>query len=197
MGKFRSKSLALFEQWNEFYFKNIKPEILTSLHEEKKSRQDKLPHMNAESFVDSTTNGLMFKPISGLEELILIPQYHFQPINVIFHFGRMTLCCYSARIYFSDNDESINPHNYRMLRSVGEKSRLKILRYLNQGPRSFIEIVRYLKLSKGITHDHISNLRRAGLIYAHFEGETLTEYSLRPSGLEDMQRNLLEYISGH
>ncbi|RUT35882.1 ArsR family transcriptional regulator [Paenibacillus zeisoli] len=195
MGKFHSKSLVLFGQWNELYFKNIRPEILTSLHQEKKSRLDKLLEMNSELFIDSTTNGLMFKPISGLEEIILIPQFHFQPISVIYHYGKFTICSYSARIYFADHDENISPQNYRMLRSVGEKSRLKILRYLNKGPRSFIEIVRYLKLSKGITHDHISNLRRAGLIYAHFEGEALTEYSLRPSGLEEMQKNLLEYIT--
>ena len=57
------------------------------------------------------------------------------------------------------------------------------MRYLYQGPRSFIEIVRHLKLSKGITHDHLSKLRGAGLVYAHFEGESLVEYTLRPRAL--------------
>ncbi|WP_068617591.1 ArsR/SmtB family transcription factor [Paenibacillus tuaregi] len=196
MSSFRARTLRVFEEWNHAYFSSINPDILISLQEEKRRRLEQLPSLSTEQFVDTTTNGLVFKPIQGLEEVILIPQYHFQPINVINYYGRLTLCCYSARVYFPENKDVMNPQNYRMLRSIGEKSRLKILRYLHQGPRSFIEIVRHMKLSKGITHDHISNLRRAGLIYAHFEGETLTEYSLRPGALEEIQKNLLEYISG-
>jgi DNA-binding transcriptional ArsR family regulator len=90
----------------------------------------------------------------------------------------------------------LSAHDYRILRSLGEKSRLKILRYLHQGPRTFIEIHRHLKLSKGITHDHITKLRSAGLIHAHFEGENLTVYSLRAGTLDRLQHVIMDYITG-
>lgn len=193
MGAFRSKLLALFSLWNEEYFRHADPAILEALTKEARTIQAQLPAADAPEFVDRTTNGLLFKPIPGLEKLILIPQYHFQPVNVINHFGRVVLCHYAARIYFGD-DGFISPHDYRVLRSLGEKSRLKILQYLYHGPRSYTEIVRHLNLSKGITHDHIFKLRSAGLIHAHFEGENLTEYSLRPQAIHLMQERVLEYI---
>jgi DNA-binding transcriptional ArsR family regulator len=196
MGAYRSKTLKLFSMWNEEYFRHQDPAILELLSREAKSLQAQLPDSDAVEFVDRTTNGLMFRPLQGLEQVILIPQYHFQPVNVIYHFGRVTLCHYAARVRLED-DGFISPHDYRVLRSLGEKSRLKILQYLHQGPRSYTEIVRHLKLSKGITHDHIFKLRSAGLIHAHFEGENLTEYSLRSKAITGIQGRLMEYISAN
>ncbi|MDU0201961.1 ArsR/SmtB family transcription factor [Paenibacillus sp. MAH-36] len=193
MAAFRSKTLSLFSQWNELYFQHMDPLIIQRLQGEAEDRKALQPTMEPSAFVDKTTNGLCFKPMKGLEKLLLIPQYHFQPINVISSFRQLTICNYAARIYFND-EEDLPPHEYRIIRSLAEMSRLKILRYLHQGPRSFIEIVRHLQLSKGITHDHISKLRSAGLIYAHFEGETLTEYSLREDALLHLQNKLTSYI---
>ncbi|MBP3965701.1 ArsR/SmtB family transcription factor [Paenibacillus lignilyticus] len=193
MGEFRDHTVKLFEQWNDQYFRHIDPFILEGLQEQARARKEALQSADPIAFVDETTNGLSFAPVNGLEQLILMPQYHFQPINVIFSFGKVTICHYAARIYAED-EEFLAPHEYRMIRSVAEKSRLKILRYLNQGPRSFIEIVRHMELSKGITHDHIAKLRYAGMLSAHFEGETLTTYSLRTSALEQVHSKILGYI---
>ena len=97
----------------------------------------------------------------------------------------------------TDAEQDLFPtHSLRVIRSLGERNRLRILRYLQHGPRSFIEIVRHLELSKGITHDHISKLRGAGLVYAHLEGENLVEYTLRRRALEQVQQLLDEYIDG-
>ncbi|WP_410772337.1 ArsR/SmtB family transcription factor [Fontibacillus sp. BL9] len=195
MGQFRTRTLSVLSQWNDQYFKRMDTPILDSLLEETKQRKDEMASGKLElgEFIDRTTNGLVFNPKEGLERLVLVPQYHFQPINVISHFGKLTLCHYSARIY-PENPAAFPLHEYHMIRALGENSRLKILRYLHQGPRSFTEIVRHLKLSKGITHDHISKLRNGGFIRAHFEGETLTEYSLRPEMLEHLHVKLMEYI---
>lgn len=193
MGTFRSRMLTLVSQWNEQYFAHIDPKIIQALRDVEQERNKVITALSTAEFIDETTYGLQFKPMNGLEEIILIPQYHFQPVNVVAHYGKITICHYAARIYFEEED-FISPHEYRMIRCLGEKSRLKILRYLNKGPRSFIEIVRHLELSKGITHDHVSKLRSAGLIYAHFEGETLTEYSLRSNAFRQLQKLLIDYI---
>ncbi|QHT61295.1 transcriptional regulator [Paenibacillus lycopersici] len=193
MGEFRDHTVRLFEQWNEQYFRHIDPAIMPMLREEARARKQALPSADPFAFVDETTNGLSFVPVNGLEQVILMPQYHFQPVNVISNYGKITICHYAARVYVSDED-FLSPHEYRMIRSVAEKSRLKILRYLSAGPRSFIEIVRHMELSKGITHDHISKLRNAGMLTAHFEGETLTTYSLRTSAIEQAHSTIMDYI---
>ncbi|NIK69095.1 MULTISPECIES: winged helix-turn-helix domain-containing protein [unclassified Paenibacillus] len=196
MNAFKAKLLKLFTLWQNQYFEGISPEILRSLEEVAAERRAVQSTTPAWQFVDETTNGLIFEPITDLNKLVLIPQYHFQPINIVSHFNQLTLCYYSARVDLSD-DDFMSAHDYRILRSLGEKSRLKILRYLHQGPRTFIEIHRYLKLSKGITHDHISKLRSAGLIHAHFEGENLTLYSLRAGALDRLQHVIMDYITGN
>lgn len=193
MHDFRSRTLTMIDGWNEQYFRHIEPTIITALQKELNERKAAMHSMSQEVFIDETTNGLRFMQTEGLNKLILIPQFHFQPINMIFRFGEVTLCHYSARINLEQED-FLSPHNYRVLRSLGERNRLKILRYLHKGPRSFSEIVRHLGLSKGITHDHIAKLRTAGLICAHFDGDTLTEYSLRSHALLRIQSNLLDFI---
>ncbi|MBH5320876.1 winged helix-turn-helix transcriptional regulator [Paenibacillus sp. GSMTC-2017] len=195
MNEFRSRTLTIFDGWNEQYFRHIDPTILDALYNERDDRKKAMSEMSQEQFIDETTNGLLFTPRVGLNKLLLIPQYHFQPINIVYQFGDTTVCHYSARIYL-DQEDFLSPHEFRVIRSIGEKSRLKILRYLHQGPRSFSEIVRHLNLSKGITHDHISKLRSAGLICAHIDGDTLTEYSLRSHALQKIQSKLNQYIEG-
>ncbi|MGN7456518.1 ArsR/SmtB family transcription factor [Paenibacillus pasadenensis] len=196
MAAFRDLTASVFERWEEQYFRSVDREAIVRLGAVCRERRTALADADdLDKYVDETTNGLRFEPIDGLRELVLIPQMHFQPINVIFHFRRMTICYYAARIDLRE-DEFLSAHDFRIIRSLGERSRLKILRFLHGGPRSFIEIVRHLQLSKGITHDHIGKLRSAGLIHAHFEGETLTVYSLRKGALERMQAALKAYIEG-
>ncbi|MBP1999863.1 hypothetical protein J2Z69_000882 [Paenibacillus shirakamiensis] len=194
MSQFRSELVYMIKNWNEQYYQHQSSIITKTLQQEQQRRMEELIQTSdVAEFVDLTTNGLQFKPMPNLEELILIPQYHFQPINVIAQFGKRIVCFYSSRSYFN-TDEFLNTHDYRLIRTLGEKSRLKILRYLHGGPRSFIEIARHLKLSKGISHDHISKLRSAGLIQAHFEGEMLTEYTLRPGSVDQVQKIINNYI---
>ncbi|GIO54878.1 MULTISPECIES: ArsR/SmtB family transcription factor [Paenibacillus] len=190
---FLARTRSMFEQWYEQYFRNVDPAILQALEREKEERLQQLTDADRADFVDETTNGMLFKPVDSADELVLIPQYHFQPVNMVTHYGRKIYCHYNSRIYLGD-DDYIPTHDLRMIRSLGEKSRLKILRFLHGGPRTFTEIVSHVQLSKGITHDHISKLRTAGLIYAHFEGENLTEYSLRKRAIHQMQERLLGYI---
>lgn len=186
--------LALFSAWNEQYFAFSGPEVLVPLLQEADRRKKEQQTLEQEEFVDMVTNGLAFSPVNGVTRLLLIPQYHFQPFNIIYSYNHLLVCSYSARIDL-DQGDFMSVYDYRIVRSMAEKSRLKILKYLNGGPRSFIEIVRHLKLSKGITHDHISKLRAAGLVYAHFENENLTVYSLRLKGLAQMQEKVMAYIS--
>lgn len=193
LDEYLDRTLAVLQDWNDQYFRHIDPAVHEALAREAAGRNAAMESVSIEETIDETTNGLSFRPIPGVNELLLIPQYHFQPINIIYHFDNRILCNYNARLYFGDEDLIPTP-DLRLLRSLGEKNRLKILRYLQGGPRTFIEIVRHLKLSKGITHDHLNKLRSAGLLYAHLEGENLVEYSIRTKRLYDVQDKLIRYI---
>jgi DNA-binding transcriptional ArsR family regulator len=195
MGQFQSQMIKVFTEWNRQYFEKCSPAVLEALETHVAERTAAYKAKRPEEFVDETTGGFVFDSTVGVSTMLLVPQYHFQPVNVIYQFGSVLFCHYASRIDLSGED-FMSAHDYRVIRSLAEKSRLKILRYLQEGPKSFSEIVRELKLSKGITHDHISKLRSAGLIHAHFQGENLTGYSTRLKALETMQDRLIDYI-GH
>ncbi|MGG4205194.1 ArsR family transcriptional regulator [Paenibacillus jamilae] len=195
MEKLRKLALQLLSGWDEEYFRHVDTSILSGLEQEAERRNKEKGLHSSMEWVDRTTNGFRFEPSEGLTRVLLVPQYHFQPINIIYRFGSLLLCHYSAGIYVQE-DDFLSPQEYRMIRSLGEKSRLKILKYLyqSQSPRTFIEIVRHLKLSKGITHDHIFKLRASGFIHAHFDGETLLGYSARLSAVDEMHRSITGYM---
>ncbi|WP_150273722.1 ArsR/SmtB family transcription factor [Paenibacillus tepidiphilus] len=193
MNEFRSRMLFLLTEWNRQYFSAGNAAVLSKLHEHAEERKARLSACPAREFVDETTNGFVFLPVEGLRKLVLIPQFHFQPVNIIYNFGSLTLCHYAARI--NAGEEEISPSMYKALRSLSEKSRLKILKSLGQERRTFSEIARSAGISKGIVHDHVFSLRCAGLLHAYIEGEAVTSYSLRLEGVRQMNTQLLQYLS--
>ena len=192
MERFRSKALFLLTEWNRQYFSSSDPEILNRLKQHAEKRTRELQDNQTPDFVNQTTNGFYFLPVDGLRRLVLIPQFHFQPVNIIYSYGSLTICHYAARI--SVTDEEISPFMYRAIRSLGEKSRLKILQSLGGERRTFTEIAKMAGISKGIVHDHIFSLRCAGLLHAYIEGENVTGYSLRLEGIHRMNEQLFDYL---
>lgn len=197
VARLRSRILILFQQWNEYYFSTIDQQIITGLQQEYEQKQVILKQQHhLDTFVDELTNGIIFEPDTEPKRLILIPHYHFKPLNIIYAYNSLVICHYPAKLYLGDSAE-LPPYEYRVIRALAEQSRLKILKYLYHGPRSFIEIVRHLGLSKGITHDHVTKLRSAGLLHAHIQGETLTVYSLRTHAIDHLQQMLMHFIENN
>ncbi|CAM2845821.1 winged helix-turn-helix domain-containing protein [Paenibacillus sediminis] len=191
--EYRKRIHYLLSEWNKQYFQKWDRNMIDRLKQHAVQKQQEMNESPLMNFVDETTNGFHFVPIEGLERLIFIPQYHFQPANIIYHFGKVTICNYSSRIHEVNDDIPVMMH--KAIRSLGEKSRLRILQYLYQEPKSFTEIVKHVGISKGIVHDHLFNLRTAGLIYAYIEGENVIGYSLRTQGIEQMYEQLLLYVN--
>ncbi|MNZ78467.1 Bacterial regulatory protein, arsR family [compost metagenome] len=195
MRDYRNKIIYLLSEWNLQYFSRCSPIMIDALHKHAEDKRNELAQnlTSISEFVNTTTNGFHFVPVDGLEKLVLVPQYHFQPANITYFYGKLTLCQYASRISFGD-EKDISPYMYRTIRSLGEKSRLKILQSLHGERKTFTEIVKDAGISKGIVHDHIFNLRCAGLIHAYIEGENVTDYSLRLEGIHYMNNQLLNYL---
>lgn len=192
MEEYRNRVLFLLSEWNRQYFSQCNPAILSKLQQHADLKNVQLSELETADFVNKTTHGFYFMPIDGLKKLVLIPQYHFQPFNIIYCYGELTICHYAS--WISIENEELSPFMYRTIRSLGEKSRLKILQALSSGPKTFTEIVKHAGISKGIVHDHIFNLRCAGLLHANIEGENVTAYSLRLEGIHQMNEQLFEYL---
>ncbi|GGH09281.1 winged helix-turn-helix domain-containing protein [Paenibacillus segetis] len=192
---YRKRIVELLSEWNHQYFSRCNPAIMDALQKHAEDKKSELARSltNTSEFVNTTTNGFNFVPVEDLEKVVLVPQYHFQPANIVYAYGKLTLCQYSARISLGA-EHDISPYMYRTIRSLGEKSRLKILQSLHSERKTFTEIVRNVGISKGIVHDHIFNLRCSGLLHAYIEGENVTSYSLRLEGITTMNQEILDYL---
>ncbi|OAB27094.1 transcriptional regulator [Paenibacillus macquariensis subsp. defensor] len=194
MNDYRNQIMYLLSEWNLQYFSRCSPTILEALQQHSDDKKLELAQsQNTSEFVNTTTNGFYFVPVEGLETVVLVPQYHFQPANIIYSYGKLTLCQYASRISLGEEND-ISAYMYRTIRSLGEKSRLKILQSLHGERKTFTEIVKSAGLSKGIVHDHIFNLRSSGLLHAYIEGENVTDYSLRLEGIRHMNNQILDYL---
>lgn len=104
MEKLRKLALQLLSGWDEEYFRHVDISILSGLEQEAERRNKEKGVYSSMEWVDRTTNGFRFEPSEGLTRVLLVPQYHFQPINIIYRFGSLLLCHYSAGIYVQEED---------------------------------------------------------------------------------------------
>jgi DNA-binding transcriptional ArsR family regulator len=192
LSEVRDQMLDLLAEWDEQYFSRFDSHVLKGLQENQR-KWSQTTYKDIVEFTGEVTNGCRFEPKEGLQKVILIPQYHYSPYNHITHFGASTLCLYAADVMQLPEDEP-SVTLTRFTRSIGDRSRLKILHYLQKGPKTLNEIANYLGLAKSTVHDHLTILRTSGLVTNHTVGDTATQYSLRASSFRRLKHELELYL---
>ncbi|RNB91667.1 ArsR family transcriptional regulator [Brevibacillus fluminis] len=190
----RDQSVYLLSEWNRHYFQTVDSTLIEGLHQdasEKRQLADTLPALEV---VDLATNGMLIEPVSELQTVYLIPQYHCHPYAIIDFHRSVCTCLYPSRLL----DERLNQPSWTLqdaTQSLADDKRLKILRFIARQPCSFSDIQQYIGLAKSTVNHHLSLLRRAGMIHAHYAGHsTAQRYSLRPRGFETLHQLLQTFI---
>ncbi|MGO0063445.1 ArsR/SmtB family transcription factor [Brevibacillus fluminis] len=188
----REQMLELLAQWDECYFRHLDPRIMENL-QNNQQKWAKIRYDDAVAFSGEVTNGCRFEPKEGLQQLFLIPQHHYSPFNLIHHFGASTICMYAVDALPLAEDEP--PMQIaRFTRCIADRSRMKIMRYLKEQPRTLNEITAYTGLAKSTVHDHVTTLRSAGLVMNHTVGETAAFYSLRPHAFRMLSGQVEQFL---
>ena len=82
------------------------------------------------------------------------------------------------------------------LKALADPTRLRILRYLLEGPRSPSELAKVLRLRPPTVVHHLHSLRLAGLVKVTVSPKADRRYAVRMDGVETTNRNLREFLSG-
>ncbi|MFP3392397.1 ArsR/SmtB family transcription factor [Brevibacillus sp. SIMBA_040] len=194
LGEIRDHSLSLLKRWNEHYFSKVEPRILESLEQSARQTEELAKTLSAIETIDQVTHGIWIEPISELQEVVLIPQYHCAPTSVLdFHRGIAT-CLYPVR-----DAERLRPEPLLELlpitQCLADEKRLQILRCLSDGTCTLGELQQQVSLAKSTVHHHVTALRRAGLIRAHYTGSsTIAYYSLRGQFVERLPVLLRSFL---
>jgi DNA-binding transcriptional ArsR family regulator len=195
LGLMRDQLVYFLSEWDQQYFCSLGSDLIDVLERESKYFYELAPKMDASELVEFATNGLVFDPQPSMSALWLIPQIHYQPLTVVHAFGGLVIAQYAAREVPIKDEEEPPIHVIRVARSLGDKTRLKILKFISTGPKSFIEIVKHLGMAKSTIFEHLLILRASGLIKAHLQGSNPQFYSIRIDSIPAMQKDLLKFFA--
>lgn len=183
----------ILSKWHQEYFSKHNNQMRNLLQSERTNRGDVQFVPNPPQTAETITNGLYFEPTDDLQEVVLVPQYHYRPSNLMLSYRQITLCHYPIKVQ-EKNDDAPPAQLSLMAKSLSVESRLRILKYLRNGPKKFTDIANYIGLAKGVTHDHLFNLRRSGFVRTHVLGSSASMYSLRECSVERLTAELQRWL---
>lgn len=179
--------------WEEHYFRRVDPGLLTALAAEADALRALGQTTRPVELVDHATGGVDLQPAPDLERVVLVPQFHYRPINVYEHLPGFTLIAYPADVAPVEAGAP-PPGLVRLAGALADPSRLRILRFLAGDSRTFTEVQREMGLAKSTIHHHLVTLRAAGLIRVHDLRDESVRYSLRPTAVDLIGARLGAYL---
>jgi DNA-binding transcriptional ArsR family regulator len=194
LGAIRDRFVRLLSGWNEAYFSFVDPRILEGLAADAEAKRHLQANTDPIDLVELATHGIRQLPTEGLQEVVLIPQYHAAPFNNSYHLQGRILTHYPADALPLEADQP-STQLMRVIRGLADESRLRILRLLAVRPRGFSDLVTLTGLAKSTVHHHVVALRAAGLVRVTATGGTVDEYALREETVHGLTPLLLGYLN--
>ncbi|MFD2444949.1 ArsR/SmtB family transcription factor [Bacillus sp. CGMCC 1.16607] len=190
----RDRYVDLIKKWNDIYFSKMDTEILVLLRESVSKWDGKIIARDSIAFVEQVSGGLRIEAYEGLEQVIMTPTFHISPLVSISKFKNIAHILYPVDALVSD------PHQpskklARITKALADENRLRIIKLLKEGPKTFTEILKHFDVSKSTVHHHVMLLRTAGLISAYHTNECCSEtFVYRPNGMKELTEQFNEYI---
>lgn len=190
----RDQYVDLIRKWNNAYFSKIDSEIIDILSESIVEWEGKAISGDPVQFVERISGGLKIEQYEGLQQVILTPTYHTNPLIVISKLKNIAHIFYPIDLPESDPNQP-SKKLIRITKALADENRLRIIKLLSEGPKTFTEILQHFSVSKSTVHHHVMLLRTAGLISSYHTDECGTEtYIYRPIGMNELHDNFHEYL---
>lgn len=191
-GALRDYLHGLWLEWHEEYFCKIQDKIASVLKQDALEK-NKLAHiMNPVQLIEKATNGILLED-EQVKKVVLIPQYHSNPYNITQNLSDTLIFFYPVD-FIEESSDMPSRKLMRLTKCVADETRLKILKFVNEGEKSFMDIVKQTNLAKSTVHHHLVVLRAAGLIRLHQLSKDGVRYSFRESRIKDVSSLISDYI---
>jgi DNA-binding transcriptional ArsR family regulator len=194
LGGRRGHWLTLLLAWNEAYFQHMQPGIIEGLCRDAQDLRQKAEELTAEKLVTMATNGLLVSEDTGIDKIVLIPQYHYSPWNVTTTLNTFVINYYPADVLPVEPGEPPKALT-RLIKALGDESRLRILRFIGtEKSTTFADIVTFSGLTKGTVHHHLVALRAAGLVRLQIDLQDNRIYELNEQTFDTMTDMLRDFV---
>lgn len=207
---------ALFDAWSdrktfgENFFEALKayvdnffmeeePRIIPAQEQGLEQAQAMAQQKDALTLLEELSEGVRMDWITDVTDLILAPSFWGAPF--VFY-SRMK--DHKGIILFGARPEGktlvpgelVPEELLNALKALADPTRLRILRYLSEGPSTTSELAKILRLRPPTVIHHLRNLRLAGLIFVTVSPKSERRYAVRLEGLDNTTKLLKEYLPG-
>jgi DNA-binding transcriptional ArsR family regulator len=169
--------LDLLTSWSEQVLPLIAATDSTLAERDAEEKRELVKSVPPEQVVERLAPGLQWTPGPEIDRVVLFPAYSARPWVYMSEYKRVKIFCYPITLDREPAAPGDPAELVRIYKALGDESRLKLLKRLQDGPLSLAEATQEVGLAKSTTHHHLAILRQAGFVLIREGDDT---YRLRP-----------------
>jgi DNA-binding transcriptional ArsR family regulator len=182
--------LGVLTGWYEHVYPLIAPEDPTLAERDAEAKRELVKSVPPEQVVERLAPGIQWTPGPEIDRVVLFPVYSPRPWVYMSEYKRAKIFCPPITA-----DRERTPGDpaelVRIYKALGDASRLKLLKRLQDGPISLTEAAQEIGLAKSTTHHHLALLRQAGFVLIREGDDT---YKLRADMRPEPGALLTQYL---
>jgi DNA-binding transcriptional ArsR family regulator len=152
-----------------------------------------------DDLIEALSRGVRLGVEKGFSEWIFVPSYWISPLV---SFDRLSDACAVFMFGCRPPEVSLVPGEVvpegmlRAFKTLGDSTRLRILRYLSRENIAPAEISRRLRLRAPTVTHHLNVLRLAGLVYLTLDEDNERQYAARMDAIDALFASLRDFLGG-
>jgi DNA-binding transcriptional ArsR family regulator len=182
--------LELLSGWAQHVLPQLEPTDSTLVERDAEAKRELVKSVPPEQVVERLAPGIQWAPGPEIDRVVMFPAYSPRPWVYMSEFKRVKIFCPPITL-----DRERTPGDpaelVRIYKALGDESRLKLLRRLQDGPISLTDAAQEVGLAKSTTHHHLAILRQAGFVLIQEGDDT---YKLRSDMRPEPGSLLQQYL---
>ena len=165
--------LELLSGWSEHVLPQLAPADPSLVERDAEAKRELVKSLPPEQVVERLAPGIQWVPGPEIDRAVLFPAYSPRPWVYMSEYKRVKIFCPPITL-----DRERTPGDpaelVRVYKALGDESRLKLLKRLQEGPISLTDAAQEVGLAKSTTHHHLAILRQAGFVLIQEGDDTYT-----------------------
>lgn len=186
----RNSLVEALRIWLDVYDFGLKTDLFENLQSHAEQKRLELQNENPSDVLFKTLRGVRVIPGNGLKEVVLVPGYHFSPVNL--RFDLVDRIVYQYPVFVEE--EPAKSKLIRRLHTFADTNRIAILRALSDKDKRFTDISKLTELPKSTLHNHLLTLRDAELITIKSTLAKPDRYTLNRPALQELTNEFSEFV---
>jgi len=194
------KYLEAIQEYYQVFFAEEEAQIRPTLARSLAEAQVLAGQLQLVDLVERLSHGVRLENLESIDELTLLPSWWVTPLAFLTRPGNdKVLIAFGARPEVRNETEGAEPATglVNAIKSLGDPTRLRILRFLSNEPLTPTELARRLRLRPPTVIHHLRILRLASLVKVTV-GENMEKlYTARLEAIQTIQKSLADFLNIH